>query len=56
MTWWRKRTTERDALQRALVNISVKTQLESALIDMRRALDTMEKNVSLIAEEDDGDR
>ena len=52
MTWWRKRTSERDALQRALVGISLKTQLEVAVHDMRRALDLMEKTVTEMPDEE----
>jgi len=52
MTWWRKRTTEREALRQTLTNIQVKTQLEIALRDMRRAFESMEVAVAQIPEED----
>lgn len=52
MTWWRKRSSERDALRRALVGISLKTQFEVAVHDMRRALDLMEKAVTQLPDEE----
>jgi hypothetical protein len=51
VTWWKKRTSERDVLRRTLVGITVKTELEVAVADMRRALDNLEMAVTRIPEE-----
>lgn len=54
MTWWKKRTSQRDALRRTLVGITVKTELEVAIHEMRRAFEKLETTVAKIPEEDAG--
>lgn len=49
MTWWQKRTSERDVLKRTLMGVVVKTELELALAEMRRAFDMMEASEGLTA-------
>lgn len=41
--WWRKRTSEREALNRALLGVTVRTELEIAVAEMRRAFDELER-------------
>jgi hypothetical protein len=55
MTWWRKRTTERDALRRALAGVTVRTEMEVAISEMRRAFDKLEAAVARIPEENPGE-
>lgn len=55
MTWWKKRTSERDVLRRTLVGITVKTELELAIHEMRRAFDNLEMTVARIPEETAGE-
>jgi hypothetical protein len=55
MTWWKKRTSERDVLRRTLVGITVKTELELAVAEMRRAFDNLEATVAKIPEEPAGE-
>lgn len=51
MTWWRKRTSEREAVHRAVVGIAIRTQLEAALHDMQRAFDRMQETIAQLPEE-----
>lgn len=53
MTWWRKRTSERDALRRTLTGIQVKTEMQVALNEMRSAFDRMEVALTLMPDEED---
>jgi hypothetical protein len=52
VTWWRKRTTERDALRRALTGIKVRTEIESAVSEMRRAFEKLEMALAIVPGED----
>lgn len=56
VTWWKKRDTERDALNRALTGVQIKTELELALHEMRRGFEKLELAVAKLPPDEEDPR